>query len=67
MSDLEPIWGTYRQAAARTGLSVKSLRRLVRDHKLNGYRPLAGRRVLLNFAELDRLIEASGVCSISDQ
>jgi excisionase family DNA binding protein len=50
---------SYRAAATYSGLSPMSLRRLVAAGRLRVYRPV-GRKALMDRAELDRLIEASG-------
>jgi excisionase family DNA binding protein len=49
---------TILQAVQHTGLSDKTLRRLVREGKLTGYRPVGG-RLLLSVVELTAFIEAS--------
>lgn len=57
-SDQERIYLSLAGAERYTTLSVGTLRRLLREKKLRGYRP-SGRRVLLDRDELDALIRAS--------
>jgi excisionase family DNA binding protein len=45
-------------AAVYTTLSVGTLRRLLREKKLRGYRP-SGRRVLLDRTELDAFVKGN--------
>jgi excisionase family DNA binding protein len=54
----EPRYLSLGGAARYTTLSVGTLRRLLREGKLRGFRP-SGRRVLIDRAELDALVRAS--------
>jgi hypothetical protein len=55
-----PKYVNLNQGAQRSGLSVKTLRRLIARGALTAYRPVPG-RLLLSVEQLDRLIEASTV------
>ena len=52
-------WFTLSQAAAYTGLSDETLRRLTKGGKLTPYRPMGLRPVLYDREQLDGLIQAS--------
>jgi excisionase family DNA binding protein len=52
----EAVTSRSSGAARYTTLSVGTLRRLLREKKLRGYRP-SGRRVLLDREELDELVK----------
>jgi len=52
---INPRWLGLRDAAAYTGLSVPTLRKLIREGRLKAYRPT--RRINLNIGDLDRLME----------
>jgi excisionase family DNA binding protein len=56
-SNDEPRFFSLGGAARYTTLSIGTLRRLLREKKLRGYRP-SGRRVLIDRAELDAFVRA---------
>jgi excisionase family DNA binding protein len=51
-------YGTIPQAATYTGLSEKSIRRMISRGRLVGYRPVSG-RILIDYRELDAAIKAT--------
>jgi excisionase family DNA binding protein len=54
MASVAPRYGSASQVATYAGLSVKTIRRLVDAGKVRGHK--VGRRVLIPFEDLDRLI-----------
>jgi hypothetical protein len=61
---IDPKYVTLRAGSARAGISVASLRRMVKDGRLKAYRPLGAKgRIVLSTTELDRLIRGSATAS----
>jgi excisionase family DNA binding protein len=58
MNDIIPAWLSVHDAAIYSGLSMKTIRRLLASGKLTAHRPVRG-RILICRNELDSLIRSS--------
>jgi excisionase family DNA binding protein len=58
ITTIKARWATAVQAASYTGLSEKTIKRMVTDGRLAGHRPVPG-RLLIDLRELDELIQKS--------